>query len=79
MAYEALTSGVRDTHANGDTKSWYASLGGKSRTEFVGPIQLISMEKAGALCNKAFKAAVAAIDPEVSMAFVTRNQAAAKR
>lgn len=79
VAYEALTSGVRGTEANGNAKSWYASLGGKSRTEFVGPIDLMSMEKAGALCNKAFKAAVASIDPDVSMAFVARNQAAAKR
>jgi hypothetical protein len=37
------------------------------------------MEKAGALCNKAFKAAVASVDPDVSMAFVTRNQAASKQ
>ena len=79
MAYEALTSGVRSNDANGDAKSWYASLGGKSRTEFVGPIELMSVEKASALCNKAFKAAVASVDPDVSMAFVARNQAAAKR
>jgi hypothetical protein len=79
IAYEALTSGVRVNDSNGDSKSWYASLGGKSRTEFVGPIELLSMEKAGALCNKAFKAAVASVDPDVSMAFVTRNQAAAKQ
>ena len=78
IAYEALTSGVRLDDANGDA-SWYASLGGKSRTEFVGPIELVSREKAESLCQKAFKAAVASVDPDVSMAFVTRNHAAAKR
>lgn len=79
IAYEALTSGIRVDDANGDAKSWYASLGGKSRTEFVGPIELVSIEKAGSFCQKAFKAAVASVDPDVSMAFVARNQAAAKR
>ncbi|KAL3785872.1 hypothetical protein HJC23_008760 [Cyclotella cryptica] len=77
IAYEALTSGVRGSvDANGDAKSWYESLGGKSRTEFFGPIELMSMEKAGALCNKAFKSAVACVDPDLTMAFVARNQAA---
>ncbi|KAL7518741.1 hypothetical protein ACHAWX_003551 [Stephanocyclus meneghinianus] len=77
IAYEALTSGVRGSvDANGDAKSWYESLGGKSRTEFFGPIDLMPMEKAGALCNKAFKSAVACIDPDLTMAFVARNQAA---
>eukprot|EP00970_Alexandrium_tamarense_P006076 scaffold1020_cov182-Alexandrium_tamarense.AAC.22 len=77
MAYETLTSGVRGTvKANGDSQSWYESLGGKSRTEFLGPIELMSVEKAGALCNKAFKSAVAGLDPDLTMAFVARNQAA---
>lgn len=74
VAYEHLTSGVRTVDANGDSKSWYESLGGKSRTEFYGPIELMSLEKAGALCNKAFKSAVAVIDPELTRMFVGRNQ-----
>ncbi|KAL7507902.1 hypothetical protein ACHAXN_004994 [Cyclotella atomus] len=79
VAYETLASGgVRVTEANGQAKSWYASLGGKDRSEFY-PIELMSMDKASALCNKAFKAAVAGVDPDVSMAFIARNQAAAKR
>jgi hypothetical protein len=32
------------------------------------------LEKAGALCNKAFKSAVAVIDPELTRMFVGRNQ-----
>ena len=70
MAYEALQSGVRSSD------SWYESLGGKARTEFIGPIELISVDKASELCNKVFKAAVAGVDPDLTMSFVTRNQAA---
>jgi len=82
MAYEALNSGVRNGEVNekGVSKSsWYESLGGKSRTEFEGPIELLSVEKAGALCNKAFKSAVVGLDPELTMSFVARNQAAARK
>ena len=71
MAYEALQSGVRSS------QSWYESLGGKARTEFIGPIELISRDKASELCNNVFKAAVAGVDPDLTMSFVTRNQAAA--
>lgn len=70
MAYEALQSGVRGS------QSWYESLGGKARTEFM-QIELISRDKASELCNNAFKAAVAGVDPDLTMSFVTRNQAAA--
>lgn len=82
MAYEALNSGVRNGDGNGNgsgaPSSWYESLGGKSRTEFVGPIRLLSAEEANALCNKAFRSAVVGLDPELTMSFVARNQAAAR-
>ena len=79
MAYESLTSGVRgEVKANGVSQSWYESLGGKSRTEFIGPIDLMSVESASALCNKAFKSAVVGLDHDLTMAFVARNQAAAR-
>ncbi|KAL7539598.1 hypothetical protein ACHAXR_009416 [Thalassiosira sp. AJA248-18] len=78
MAYEALNSGVREVNGNGVSQSWYESLGGKSRTEFAGPIDLLSVEKATAFCNKAFKSAVVGLDPDLTMAFVARNQAAAR-
>jgi len=74
MAYEALLSGVRNTDVNGaPQQSWYESLGGKARNEFVGPIDLISVEKASLLCNRAFKSAVVGLDPELTMSFVARN------
>lgn len=78
MAYDALNSGVREVNGSGVTKSWYESLGGKSRTDFVGPIDLLSAEKAGALCNKAFKSAVIGLDQDLTMTFAARNQAAAR-
>eukprot|EP00984_Skeletonema_dohrnii_P009602 scaffold3676_cov103-Skeletonema_dohrnii-CCMP3373.AAC.3 len=78
QAYETLNSGVRNKVVNGSQHSWYASLGGRDRNDFLGPISLLSMEKAGALCNKAFKSAVVGIDPDLTMAFVARNQSAAR-
>ncbi|KAL7539409.1 hypothetical protein ACHAWF_006399 [Thalassiosira exigua] len=69
MAYEALNSGVREVDGNGAARSW---------TEFVGPIELMSADEAGALCGKAFKSAVVGLDPDLTMAFVARNQAAAR-
>ncbi len=77
MAYESLNSGIRgEMTTNGFSKSWYESLGGKARSEFMGSIELMSVEKASALCNKAFKSAVVGIDPALTMSFVARNQAA---
>lgn len=78
-AYEALSSGIRVSDSNGVARSWYESLGGKSRTEFVGPVELMSVDRAGDFCNKAFKAAICRIESEVPMAFVARNNQAAKR
>jgi hypothetical protein len=89
MAYEALNSGVRDENNGGNggggagggamngRSSWYESLGGRSRTDFSGPIDLMPMEKAGSLCNKAFRSAVIGLDPDLTNAFVLRNQASA--
>jgi hypothetical protein len=58
-------------------RSWYESLGGRSRTDFVGPIDLMSMDKASALFNNAFRSAVVGLDPDLTNAFVLRNQQAA--
>jgi len=76
IAYESLNSGIRISSSD-DTKvrSWYESLGGRSRTDFVGPIDLISVENAkGELERMKYKCAVAVLDPEIVMAFVARNQ-----
>jgi uncharacterized membrane protein YgcG len=92
QAYDTLKSGVRNkvgggvngsNHNDGVSssyqQSWYESLGGRERTEFLGPIELLSMEKASTLCcGMAFKSAVVGIDKDLTMAFVARNQAAAR-
>ena len=71
LAYETLSSGVLDKNV-----SWYASLGGKARNEFSGPISLMSLSDAkakldGAICDSA----VVGLDPDLVQSFVTRNQA----
>jgi hypothetical protein len=72
IAYESLQSGVR---TNG---SWYESLGGRSRTDFVGSLEMLSMDKAKAELEKRhYKCAIAGLTQETVMAFVTRNQLAA--
>ena len=79
IAYETLQSGVRVTSNNGEKKaqSWYESLGGRARTDFIGSIELISIEKAKEeLANKGYKCAIAAVNPGTVMAFITRNQLA---
>mmetsp|Transcript_22767 Transcript_22767/g.33902 ORF Transcript_22767/g.33902 Transcript_22767/m.33902 type:complete len:404 (-) Transcript_22767:59-1270(-) len=80
LAFDALSSGVRDTSSttasSSSNKSWYASLGGRSRTEFYGPIDLLTIDEAKGLF-KAFKSAVAGLEYDTVMAFVARNQAAA--
>ena len=73
LAYETLNSGVRN-----DSKSWYESLGGKSRTELYGPIELMSVNSAKELLTNEYKYAVASVDPEIIMSFIARNQAAAR-
>lgn len=69
LAYEALTSGVRETGS-----SWYESLGGRERTQFRGPIDLISLSKAGeTLEQRKTKAAIVGLDPDLVQTFVARN------
>ena len=78
IAYESLQSGIRIS-SDGDKKvqSWYESLGGRSRTGFIGPIDLMSVEKAKLeLTRRSYKSAICGLTPETVMAFVTRNQVA---
>ena len=88
MAYDALNLGIRDennniaaavdtTMASLQRSSWYESLGGKQCTDFVGPIDLMSMDEANSLWNMAFRLAVIGLDPDLTNAFVLRNLAAA--
>jgi hypothetical protein len=78
IAYESLQSGVRAISDGGKkVQSWYESLGGRSRTEFIGPIDLVSVEKAKLeLSRRSHKSAICGLTPETVMAFVTRNQVA---
>ena len=76
IAYEVLSSGVRDTSSSA---SWYESLGGKQRMEFFGPIELLSISAAKkTLEGIGCRSAIVGLDPDLAMAFVARNQAAAK-
>ena len=68
-ANEVLSSGVR---TNG---SWYASLGGRERTDFQ-PVELMGITAASSVLEEqGIESAVAALDHEVVQTFVARNQA----
>jgi hypothetical protein len=82
LAYETMSSGIRSTGGsnNGSSQSWYESLGGRSRTDFSGAIELMPLQTANDLMSKKkdeHKCAIAGLTAELAMAFVTRNQAAA--
>lgn len=79
IAYEVLSSGVRGTTENGVSsgKSWYESLGGRARMDFAGPIDLLPISKAKkTIEGLGCRTAIVGLSPDVSMAFVARNQAA---
>jgi len=87
MAYDALNSGVRSSSSDGDStsstsassrSSWYESLGGRSRTEFHGPLELMNAEASSEFFARGVKSAVVGLDPDLTMAFVARNQDAAR-
>jgi DnaJ domain len=71
QAYESLSSGVRGVQGS----SWYESLGGKSRTDFCGPVELISLATAlDDLNNKhGCETAIAGLDKDLIQSFVARN------
>ena len=69
-AFDALSSGINDGKA-----SWYESLGGKERTDFLGPIDLLPMNDAKTLLGAwSQDSAVVGLDPELVQMFVIRNQ-----
>lgn len=81
-AYEVLCSGVRSKGSNnssgGRGQSWYESLGGRQRTEFYAPVELVSISKAQkTIDGLGGKTAVVGLDYDIVMSFVVRNQAAA--
>lgn len=77
LAYETLRSGTRH-ESGGSSMSWYESLGGRARTDFVGPVELLPLAEARAVVDGGkFRCAVVGIEHDTVRAFVARNQAAA--
>jgi hypothetical protein len=73
LAYETLSSGVRE-----ENKSWYESLGGKSRTDFYGPVELLPIQDGKALLDSTrCETAVIGVSRQLVQTFLVRNQAAA--
>ena len=70
LAYEVLSSGVRGE----DGVSWYESLGGRARTGFVGPIDLmpLSMAQEHMQSRKAV-GAIVGLEPPLVQSFVARH------
>lgn len=66
-AYETLSSGVVGS------SSWYASLGGRARTDFWGPIELMSLSVA-AERTKGTDSALLGLDSAIVQQFVARSQ-----
>eukprot|EP00548_Thalassiothrix_antarctica_P001996 CAMPEP_0194148274 /NCGR_PEP_ID=MMETSP0152-20130528/31294_1 /TAXON_ID=1049557 /ORGANISM="Thalassiothrix antarctica, Strain L6-D1" /LENGTH=378 /DNA_ID=CAMNT_0038849677 /DNA_START=98 /DNA_END=1234 /DNA_ORIENTATION=- len=80
QAYETLISGMAAADNNG--RSWYESLGGKERTDFTGPIKLLSIDDAKNILfpenritkNTSNDCAIGRLDPELVQNYVMRNQ-----
>lgn len=71
LAYETLTSGVRSGDGG---MSWYESLGGRARTGFVGPVELMPVAAAQEhLQRHNAEIAIASLDPSLIQSFVARN------
>mmetsp|Transcript_6755 Transcript_6755/g.15343 ORF Transcript_6755/g.15343 Transcript_6755/m.15343 type:complete len:374 (+) Transcript_6755:127-1248(+) len=69
LAYDTLSSGVRE-----EGVSWYESLGGKERTGFVGPINLLPLAAAQeTMTRHKAEAALCGLDPTMVQSFVARH------
>ncbi|KAG7339234.1 DnaJ domain containing protein [Nitzschia inconspicua] len=70
IAYETLSSDVRGL----DGISWYESLGGRARTGFVGPINLLPLAAAQEhLSRHKAEGAICGLDPVLVQSFVARH------
>jgi hypothetical protein len=70
LAYETLSSGVRS-----ERRSWYESLGGKSRTDFAGPIDLLSLSSAETILKaKGIQSAITSLNSNIVQTFMVRSQ-----
>jgi curved DNA-binding protein CbpA len=71
LAYETMQSGTRN-----EGRSWYESLGGKSRTDFAGPINLLPLAMAeSTLKSKKAQSAITSLSKDIVQTFVVRSQA----
>lgn len=69
LAYDTLNSGVRE-----EGVSWYESLGGKERTGFVGPVNLLPIGAAQeTMTRHKAEGALCALDPQLVQSFVARH------
>jgi hypothetical protein len=69
LAYEILSSGVRQ-----EGVSWYESLGGRARTGFLGPINLLPLALAQEqMTIRNAEGAIVGLDKELIQTFVARN------
>jgi hypothetical protein len=70
LAYETLSSGVRGQEGI----SWYESLGGRARTGFVGPINLLPLVAAQEhMTGRKAEGAITGLDPTLVQSFVARH------
>jgi hypothetical protein len=70
VAYETLTSGVRKSGS-----SFYESLGGRARTDFVGPIQLLPLQAAEQVMEtRRCQSALVGLARSMVQDFVARGQ-----
>jgi hypothetical protein len=69
LAYETMSSGVRE-----EGGSWYQSLGGRARTGFVGPVNLLPLAAATEYVeSKKIASAVIGLERDLVQGFVARN------
>ena len=74
LAYDTLNSGIRNTStSSSSTISWYQSLGGKARTDFVGPVTLLSIESGKSILEtNQIESAITCMSPSIVQTFVAR-------
>ena len=74
LAYDTLNSGIRNTStSSSSTISWYQSLGGKARTDFVGPVTLLSIESGKSILEtNQIESAITSMSPSIVQTFVAR-------
>jgi len=71
LAHDVLMSGIRD---NGSPTSWYESLGGKDRTDFMSIQQLVPIDTAKkTLDRRQTKSALFCLDKDLVQSFIARN------